>query len=273
MTGSAWIDSVIPVHTTFVLDCDGVLYLDETPIPGAARFLAMLTERGNPILFCTNNSARTPDHLVAKLRRLLGYTASAAQVITSAQAAARVLRTAGVEASAVLGMEGVEEALLAEGLDVVDGDAPAIVVGIDFSFDYHALQRAADLVRHGAIFVATNADATYPVPNGLWPGAGALVAAVAAAGGREPDIVAGKPHQAMIDLIRERAASEEIVVVGDRPETDLLLARNAGWYSVAVLTGVLRDPMGIPPGYAPDLVLNSVADLLDLPAPGSGHMP
>lgn len=271
MTTGEPASALLPTGGTFVVDCDGVLYLDETPIPGAAEVLQALAKRGFHLLFCTNNSARTPAHLVDKLQRVLGYEATEDQVITSAQVAAREVRNAGMTKAAFLGMEGVEEALRMEGIETTSGQAPAVVVGIDFSFDYPGLRRAADLVRGGALFVATNTDATYPVPGGLWPGAGTMVAAVAAAGGRPPDIVAGKPHPGMVALIRERAGPTDIVVVGDRPETDLLLARAGGWRSVAVLTGIIKDPSEIPAPCFPDFVLESVADLLEVVDPRPGH--
>ncbi len=251
-------------RTTFVLDCDGVLYLHDTPIPGAASVLAALEASGAELLFCTNNSSRTPTYLAQKLARLLGYEASPDQVLTSAQAAAKEIRRAGLRSSAVLGMEGVVHALQDEGIEIGDSSANALVVGIDFALDYEKVRLAADIVRRGGLFVATNTDETYPVPEGLWPGAGMVVAAVAAAGGRPPDLVAGKPHPPMVSLIRERAAAADIIVVGDRPETDLALAHAGGWRSVAVLTGVVSRPSEIPSHLTPDHVLDSVADLLSL---------
>ena len=143
------------------------------------------------------------------------------------------------------GDPGVREALTSEGLTPVDdGPAEAVVVGFHREFDYAALDRASHAVRAGARFVATNLDATYPVPGGLIPGAGSLVAAVATAAGSTPE-VAGKPEQPTCDLIRERFG-ETGVVVGDRPSTDGALADALGWPFALVLSGVTAATA--PPG-------------------------
>ena len=132
---------------------------------------------------------------------------------------------------------GVREALAAEGLTAVDdGPAEAVVVGFHREFDFDALDRASHAVRAGARFVATNLDATYPVPGGLIPGAGSLVAAVATAAGSAPE-VAGKPEQPTVALIRERFGADG-AVVGDRPSTDGALAEALGWPFALVLSGV-----------------------------------
>jgi glycerol 3-phosphatase-2 len=132
---------------------------------------------------------------------------------------------------------GVREALVEHKLlPVDDGPADAVVVGFHRDFDYAGLDRASAAVRAGARFVATNLDATYPVPGGLIPGAGSLVAAVATAGGRTPE-VAGKPEAPTVGLIRERFGDTG-VVVGDRPSTDGALATALGWPFALVLSGV-----------------------------------
>ena len=156
---------------------------------------------------------------------------------------------------------GVREALAEVGLTVVDrAPADAVVVGFHREFDYDELDRAST-VRDGARFVATNLDATYPVPGGLIPGAGALVAAVATASGRTPE-VAGKPAGPTVGLIRERFGSVG-AVVGDRPSTDGALADALGWPFALVLSGVTAAVA--PPGgeAIPDPPPPFVADDLD----------
>jgi 4-nitrophenyl phosphatase len=149
-------------------------------------------------------------------------------------------------------------ALEACGFVVVDdGPADAVVVGWHRDFDFERLRRAADVVRSGATFVATNLDPTYPGSLGLLPGAGSLVAAVATAGGRRPD-VAGKPELPMAELVRERVG-RPVVMVGDRPSTDGAFAARLGCPFGLVLSGVagrageepVPDPA--PPYIAADL--------------------
>ena len=116
-----------------------------------------------------------------------------------------------------MGADGLHEALAGAGVAHATEGADAVVVGLTDAFDYEMCDRAAALVRGGARFIATNADATLPTAGGLRPGAGALVAAVATAAGCEP-VVAGKPHRAMCDLVTGRVAPG--AVVGDRESTD-----------------------------------------------------
>jgi 4-nitrophenyl phosphatase len=176
--------------------------------------------------------------VVAKLARM-GVPATPRDVVTSAMAAAWLLAQslpAGARVLVCAG-PGVREALAEVGLVAVDaGPADAVVVGFHREFDYDGLDRASAAVRAGARFVATNMDATYPVPGGLIPGAGALVAAVATAAGRRPE-VAGKPEAPTVGIIRERFGTSG-VVVGDRPSTDGALATALGWPFALVLSGV-----------------------------------
>jgi 4-nitrophenyl phosphatase len=186
----------------------------------------------------SNNSSQTIEDVVAKLERF-GVAASADDVLTSAHAAARLLSAALEPGARVLACAGpgVVQALEAVGLTAVDvPPADAVVVGFHRTFDFEELDRASDAVRRGARFVATNLDATYPVPGGLLPGSGAITAAVATAAGRLPE-VAGKPEPPMVELVRESFGTAGIVV-GDRPSSDGLLAQALGWPFALVLSGV-----------------------------------
>ena len=140
-------------------------------------------------------------------------------------------------------------------------DAGVVIVGLDPGLSYEGLTSAVMAVSNGARFIATNVDVTYPTPEGLWPGAGALVAAVQAATGVEPE-VAGKPHAAMRKLLRDRLSAGESLVVGDRPETDLALGVAEGWITVLVLSGVTPPGAEVVP--QPDHVLDTVAELPSL---------
>ena len=157
------------------------------------------------------------------------------------------------------------EALEARGITPVhSGPADAVVVGFHKTFDYGRLNAAYQAIRGGARFIGTNDDTTYPTPDGPIPGGGALLASVAAAAGVAPE-VAGKPYQPMADAVRARigAAADHGVLVGDRPDTDGLMARRLGLPYGLVFTGVTKltdlpvDPM--PALSAPDLV--GVVDL------------
>jgi HAD superfamily hydrolase (TIGR01457 family) len=227
-------------YDCLLFDLDGVLFRGDESVPGAVETLEKLRGRGVRLVFLTNNSSRTPEQVAAKLDGF-GIRADAAEVVTSAQATAELLASRGGGSVFAIGGDGVVRALAGEGLRLVDGDAPEadlVVVGIDEGFTYAKLRTACLLIRGGAGFVATNADVTYPAPGGLvWPGAGSLVAAVAAATGREPEVV-GKPFAPLFEAALRRAGGVRPLVVGDRLDTDIEGANRLGWDSLLVLSGV-----------------------------------
>jgi HAD superfamily hydrolase (TIGR01450 family) len=243
-------------------DLDGVIWRGDEAIPGAAAGVAELRAAGLRVVFLTNNSSARVEDYVAKLHGV-GVEVAPDDVGSSAQAAAALLAPdlpAGVHVLACAG-PGVVQALEARGYVVVDrAPADAVVVGFHREFDFERLTRASDAIRAGARFVATNVDATYPIPGGLVPGAGALVAAVATASGRQPE-VAGKPEAATVALVRERFGPTG-VVVGDRPSTDGALAVALDWPFALVLSGVAGPGKEEPvPEPAPEFVADDFGQL------------
>lgn len=224
-------------------DLDGVLWRGGEPIAGAAFAVARLRDAGLRVGFVSNNSSQPVGDVVAKLEGM-GVPAAPDDVLTSALAAATLLVASLGRDARVLACAGpgVVEALQRVGLQAVaHPPADGVVVGLHRDFDFDELDRASAAVRAGARFVATNLDATYPVPGGMIPGSGAIAAAVATASGRAPE-VAGKPEAPMAELVRERLGPTG-VVVGDRPSTDGALAAKLGWQFALVLSGVTRrDP-------------------------------
>jgi HAD superfamily hydrolase (TIGR01450 family) len=197
-------------------DLDGVIWRGDEPIPGAAEAVAALRAAGCTVGFMSNNSSVPVGEVAAKLGRF-GIAVSEEHVLTSAMAAADLLVETMPPPARVLACAGpgVFEAVAHAGYEVVtEGPADAVVVGFHRNFDFDGLQRAADAVRAGARFVATNLDATYPIPGGLLPGAGSIVAAVATASGRTPE-VAGKP--AAGSMVRHRLGDRRD---GRRPAYD-----------------------------------------------------
>jgi 4-nitrophenyl phosphatase len=219
-------------------DLDGVIWRGEMPIAGSADAVARLRADGARVVFLTNNSSGTIDEYCSRLERM-GIAVEAGDVATSAQSAAAFLALTMAPGTRVLACAGagVREALTRHDFEVVDDvPAAAVVVGWHREFDFERLRRAADAVRAGARYVATNADPTYPGEHGLLPGAGAIAAAVSAASGRAPE-VAGKPEPPMVALVRARFGARG-VMVGDRPSTDGALAAALGWPFALVLSGV-----------------------------------
>jgi HAD superfamily hydrolase (TIGR01450 family) len=252
-------------------DLDGVVWRGDTPIAGSAEGIAQLRAAGWRVVFVTNNSSLRVADYVQRLARA-GVPADLDDVCTSAQSAAALVAAPASAGSTVLACAGpgVVEALEQHGLRVVySGPADAVVVGFHRDFDFDELTRAADAVRAGARYVATNLDPTYPIDGGMIPGAGALAAAVSTAAGRAPE-VAGKPEAAMVDLVRSRYG-ERGVVIGDRPSTDGAFAAALGWPFALVLSGVAGSAGGEPvPDPAPPFVAADLARLAPLLGDGLG---
>ena len=245
----------------WILDLDGVVWLSENVIPGVPEAVTRLREAGHTILFLTNNSSRRVGDLLEKFERMrIGVEAD--EIVTSAQAAATMLEP-GSTALLCAG-QGVREALEARGVKTVDtGPADAVVVGFHKEFDYDRLNAAYQAIRGGARFIGTNDDTTYPTPDGPIPGGGALLASVAAAAGVEPE-VAGKPYQPMADAVLARigGAADDGVVVGDRPDTDGLIAKRLGLPFGLVFTGVSSEDDS-PFDPEPDMTAPDLATLVN----------
>lgn len=231
---------------TWLLDLDGVVWLADEPIPGAADAIAALRASGTSVAFLTNNSSATVEEYLAKLEHC-GVPATEAELITSAQAAAWLVQPG--ETALVCGGPGVEEALQARGVTTTRiGDADVVVVGWHRDFDFGRLSAAFDAVRAGARLIGTNDDPTYPTPSGPLPGGGSILAAVAYASGVEP-VVAGKPFEPMAALLADKVHDPELMV-GDRPSTDGLFAMRVGVPFGLVLSGVTTAadlPVAPPP--------------------------
>lgn len=241
-----------------MVDLDGVIWLAGEPIRGGGEAVERLRAAGARVLFASNNAAPTVGELCERLARA-GIAAGPDDVVTSAQAAASMIEPGS--RAFVVGEAGVLEALGARGVDVVD-DAPAdvVVVGWTRRFDFDMLAGAQRVVRAGARLIGTNEDPTHPTPDGLLPGAGSLLVAVATASGQKPE-VAGKPHPPLARLIASRATAVSMVV-GDRPSTDGALARHLRAPFALVLSGVTprgADVGGPPPDVVADDFLGVVA--------------
>jgi glycerol 3-phosphatase-2 len=227
-------------YDCFLLDLDGVLYRADDPIAGAGDVTSWLREQGKRLAFVTNNSSKTPQQVADKLDRM-GIQASADEVVTSALATASLLSRWGVRSAYVIGETGILSALEEAGIEVLDGRpdrAEVVVVGWDRGVTYDRLREAALLVQRGARLVATNADASYPAPDGEWPGAGAILAAITTTTGSPADVQVGKPNPPLFESALERTGGGRPLVVGDRMDTDVAGAAALGWDSLLVFSGV-----------------------------------
>lgn len=250
-------------YDVVMFDLDGVLYLGSAAVSGAAEQVHRVRHRGTTVAFVTNNASRTPAQVATRLRGL-GMDADPSDVVTSAQAAARLVAEQVPAGAAVLvvGGEGLEVALSEQGLrpvrSLADGPS-AVVQGYSPDVAWTHLAEASYAVADGLPWVASNTDRTIPTARGLAPGNGMLVAAVAAASGGTPR-VAGKPRAPLFDETVLRVGGRRPLVVGDRLDTDIEGANEVGADSLLVLTGVsgvdevaAADPVRRPAYLAPDL--------------------
>jgi HAD superfamily hydrolase (TIGR01450 family) len=250
-----------------LLDLDGVVYVGSRAVPGAPEALRGAGAAGMRLAYVTNNASRPPAAVASHLRSL-GVPAREDEVVTSAQAAARVLADL-VPAGArvlVVGGEGLRVALRERGLEPVarSADEPvAVVQGFSPDVDWALLAEGAYALARGVPWVASNTDLTIPTPAGRAPGNGTLVEVLRLATGRSP-VVAGKPETAMHREAVLRTAATRPLVVGDRLDTDIEGATRAGVDSLLVLTGV-TDAVGLvlaPPHLRPTYVAADLRGLL-----------
>ncbi|WP_167474131.1 HAD-IIA family hydrolase [Nocardia arthritidis] len=228
-------------YAALLLDLDGTLYRGPVVIDGAPQALAN-SGASQRLIYVTNNASRRPGPVAEHLAEL-GYPATDADVVTSAQAAARLLAERLDTGATVLvvGTDDLAAEVAAVGLHPIrrfDGVAPAAVVqGHSPNTGWPDLAEAAYAVRADALWIAANTDKTLPNERGLAPGNGAMVAALRAATDREP-LVAGKPYPPLLEDAIRRAGTRDALVVGDRLDTDIEGANGVGLDSLLVLTGV-----------------------------------
>jgi 4-nitrophenyl phosphatase len=249
-----------------IIDMDGVLWLDNTPLPGLVPFFGFLQRKTIPFILATNNASKTPDQYVRKLADF-GVVIRPEHVLSSPLATAAYLKRelkAGARVY-VVGQEGLNEAMQEAGfilLDDLSQTADAVVAGVDFTLTYDKLKYAALHIQRGARFVGTNGDLTFPAEEGPLPGAGAILAAIQAATGVRP-ITIGKPERLMFDIAVSKlgSSSAQTAMLGDRLETDILGGQRAGLKTILVTSGIDNETTILAKGIEPDAVFSGIEEL------------
>jgi HAD superfamily hydrolase (TIGR01450 family) len=225
------------------VDLDGTVYVGDDLTPGAVEAIEELRRAGKGVAFVTNNPRLSGEDYVRKLWKL-GLRASLADVVTVGGATQHLLaETRHGRTAFVIGSPAIHQHVSDAGLKVMNGTDLAsraevvLIAGTD-ELDYDDLRTATLAVRRGADFLATSRDPTYPMPDGMWPGTGAILAAIEAATGHPADYVVGKPQPAMYEAARDRLGDGRLLAVGDRLDADVEGARRAGVNAALVLTGV-----------------------------------
>ncbi|MCO5217734.1 MAG: HAD-IIA family hydrolase [Thermomicrobiales bacterium] len=256
----------------FVFDMDGVIYLGSHLLPGVNDLFDALRLFDIPFVLGTNNSTATPQNFVERMAAL-GVKVEASQIQTSTTVTRELLvddptlasdatiLCVGQPSIASILQTGTSFRILPE-----DGDpatADAVVAGLDFDFTYQKMARAVAAIGHGARFIATNADDRLPTEDGYQPGAGACIAGITVASRRQPLIV-GKPEPLMMTKAAEWIGADpgDVVMVGDRLDTDILSAQRAGMMTALVLTGLTDRAMVAQSEILPDFVFEDLPTLL-----------
>lgn len=248
-----------------VVDLDGTVYRSSVPVNGAVEGISRLRSAGIDVMFVSNTSSKSRETCLDRLDDA-GIEASPDDVVTGASVTAAYVSESFPDATAfVVGEAPLREELGRAGVELTSDPAATtvLVVGKDRSFDFDALTAAVRALDDGAAFVATNRDRRSPTKDGVVPGTGAIVAAIAAAAGREPDAVAGKPHDPAIEatLGRLDLPASDCLVIGDNAETDVAMGERAGMTTVLIESGI----DGVTPSGAgdarPDYVLETMASI------------
>jgi glycerol 3-phosphatase-2 len=229
-------------YDRFILDLDGCVWIGDEPTPRAVEALDALRDAGKDVVYATNDPRSATEDYVARLWKI-GIRASVRDVVTVGGAVQHLLaETRSGRTAFVVGTEALLRHVQDAGLRVLNGTdlasrAEVVVVGGTEDLVYDDLRVAALAVRRGADFLATARDPTYPQPDGLWPGTGAILAAIEVASDRKAQTV-GKPEPQLLLTALDRLDGDgRTLVVGDRVDTDLAAAAAADLDAALVLSG------------------------------------
>lgn len=255
----------LAAYDTFLVDLDGCLWVGDEPTPGAVDAISALRAAGRRVAFVTNDARHGEEDFVRKLWQL-GFQAAREEIVTVGGAVQFVLAESEHATAFVVGSPSMHRHVTDAGLRILNGSdladrADVVVISGHELFDYSELKHAVQAVLRGAELVCTSRDATFPMPDGLWPGTGAVVAAVETAAGRVARSV-GKPEPQLFLTAMDRLGGERALMIGDRLDTDVAGARAAGLDSAVVLTGATTALMAREADPPPDFVAATLADLL-----------
>lgn len=245
-------------------DLDGTIYLQGTPLPGALELLAALRNAGVEYLFVTNNSSVSGATYSSKLAAI-GLQPERSQVLTSNDVAMSHLRQVGIRRPYLMATAEVRAAYLEAGLPHEEESPDAVLLTFDSELTFAKLAAATRHIGTGMPYLATHPDVTCPVPGGFLPDTGSFIELFAAATGRRPQVL-GKPHMGMIQEIGRRLElpAGQIAFVGDRLQTDIQMAADAGFVGVLTLTGVTAPDTLVASTVQPDVVVSGMAQLHSL---------
>lgn len=248
----------------FLLDMDGTIYFDDSPIGDMAETLQTLRKAGKRLVYFTNNSSKTPEEYEKKLRRI-GLWQSGDMVYTSAMATAEYLCEFHAGKTVyVVARDEVRNEFREYGISLVEEDPDICVLAYDTTLTFDKLKKINKAIVNGALYVATHPDDVCPSKDVFPPDVGSFIALLKTSSGREPDIICGKPYTVMGDCIKRRMRTDgnRIVMVGDRLHTDIRFGVNNGFHTLLVMSGETTEAILAASPDTPEAVLSSLNDIV-----------
>lgn len=248
----------------FLLDMDGTIYFDSTPIGDMANTLKAMRAAGKKLVYFTNNSSKTPSEYVEKLRKI-GFYDEKDMVYTSGMATAEYINEFyNGKKVYLVGTEALKKDFLSYGINLVEESPDVCVLAYDTTLTFEKLKKINKYIVEGAVYIATHPDAVCPSKDVFPPDVGSFIALLKVSSGKEPDVICGKPYTAMGDCIKRKlgVSADEICMVGDRLHTDIRFGVNNGFNSLLVLSGETTADMLKTSPDVPSAVLPSLNDIV-----------
>lgn len=258
------IKELVEKTQVFLLDMDGTIYFDSTPIGDMINTLKAMRAAGKKLVYFTNNSSKTPSEYVEKLKKI-GFYDEKDMVYTSGMATAEYINEfyRGKRVYLV-GTEALKEDFLKSGINLSEENPEVCVLAYDTTLTFEKLKRINKYIVEGAVYIATHPDAVCPSKDVFPPDVGSFIALLKVSSGREPDVICGKPYTAMGDCIKRKIGlkADQICMVGDRLHTDIRFGVNNGFNSLLVLSGETTVDMLKASPDVPSAVLPSLNDIV-----------
>lgn len=252
--------------TGMLFDIDGVIYWGDRLLDGVSELLSWAKSKRIPYLFLSNNSSKTPEQVANKLNSL-GLDEEPDKVITSSLVTAHYLKEHAARGARVyvIGEEGLLTAVSQAGFQITDNDPQFVVVGLDRKLTAEKVRIAVLAIRNGALFLGTNADSTLLTNRGLEPGTGSIVTMVEYETKVKP-IYMGKPHRRIFEMASQRLGLNfaDLIMIGDKIDTDIKGAKSLGITTVLVMTGVTTPEDLKNSDAKPDYIIDNIKQLVSI---------
>lgn len=251
----------------FLMDMDGTVYLGDQKIDGAFESLDEIRNRNIQICFLTNNSSKSKNTCLKRLKEVYGFNVSENELYTSLNATCEYLnKHYKGKRVFTLATPDVQQELTEKGINLVEDNPDIVLLTFDTTLSYDRLFKFSRFLEQGLPYIATHPDDFCPSSIGKMPDIGAFISMFEHTVNRSPDVIVGKPYSEMANAVMKEygLSSDEIAMVGDRISTDICFGVNNGFMSILVLTGETTKESLAKSSVKPDIVLDTFADILKL---------